>query len=135
MVILLLHMEIVLFFFLFFSVSDLHFFRVPAALNKSSSGLWRAQPSCRRLPSWCISLLPLSSHSSRYSTHIFQTCLRPRSSQGFDTNSISATGKLCCWMTQFLDSHILHSQWFTVFASKKKYQGIMSSMPFAKDVG
>lgn len=73
--------------------SELHFFRVPATLNKSSSGLWRAQPSCRRRTSWCVSLLPVSSHSSRYSTHIFQTCLRPCSSQGLTLTVASAAGK------------------------------------------
>lgn len=85
--------------------------------------LWRAQPSCGRLTSWCVSLLPVSSHSSRYSTHIFQTCLRPCSSQELTLTVATATGKLCCWMTQFLNSHILHSQWFAVFASKKSTKG------------
>lgn len=104
--------------------SDLHFFQVPAALNKQVQFRVSEEHSPAAGDSLHdVSLLPVSSHSSRYSTHIFQTCLRPCSSQELTLTVATATGKLCCWMTQFLNSHILHSQWFAVFASKKSTKG------------
>lgn len=70
-------------------------------------------------------------HFSRYNTSILQTSRDTCSGQGLTLTVASATGKLCCWMIQFLIA-TFYAPSDSQFLPLKKYQGTMSSKPLPK---
>lgn len=113
------------------SQSDLHFLR-------NTSALWgHSQQSSHPCVYFreghfmmCFSAA-CGLYFSRYSTSILQTSRDTCSGQGLTLTVASATGKLCCWMIQFLIA-TFYAPSDSQFLPLKKYQGTMSSKPLPK---